>query len=172
MSLPEIHHFKMVDEETGKMVAWARWGHPLDSLPADQREARQAELAAGKLPAQDSEVPTKKGGDLGAAPPGADAQACEDFFGTLDKMQAKYVNFETDYLLHLIATDPGYQGLGLGTTLIQIGLRLADEGKREAYLEGSEKGLSLYKKLGWREVDSIWGGGEPRFTVMIREPQG
>lgn len=71
---------------------------------------------------------------------------------------------------------PDYQGKGVGTALLHEGLQKSDAMGLPAWLEASERGYPLYKKLGWKEVDafmidlSTWGKvGQFGCRCMSRE---
>ena len=55
--------------------------------------------------------------------------------------------------MELVATHPDYQGKGVGTQLIRVGIDQADEQCVEAYLEASPDAVALYERLGFAE----WG---------------
>jgi len=59
---------------------------------------------------------------------------------------------------------PEFQRKGIGGTLVEWGVKKADELGLVAYTEASPKGLGLYLKHGFKEVDRVtvdlepWGG--------------
>ena len=57
--------------------------------------------------------------------------------------------------LEMLATLPVYQGRGYGRQLVNWGLARADQDGTDCYLEASDEGLSLYRKLGFSEVDEV-----------------
>ena len=50
---------------------------------------------------------------------------------------------------------PTHQRRGLGTLLLREGLAMADEAGAKTYLESSAKGVSLYLRHGFKQVDDI-----------------
>ncbi|CAD6589779.1 MAG: hypothetical protein ASARMPREDX12_004027 [Alectoria sarmentosa] len=58
-------------------------------------------------------------------------------------------------VLHILAVDPFYQRLGLGSMLIRPGLADADRAGAQTYIEASPDGLPLYLKHGWAPVDEM-----------------
>lgn len=73
---------------------------------------------------------------------------------------------------------PSHQRQGLGKLLLEDSLRYADEQGARTYIEASRKGVNLYLKHGWVQVDEILidmrphGGDliEPTICLM-REPR-
>lgn len=87
----------------------------------------------------------------------------------------------TDLLLldlHILAVLPFHQRQGLGSILIREGLAAADRDSARTYIEASPAGLGLYKRFGWKEVETIHidmtphgGTGTATEHCMIREPR-
>lgn len=80
-------------------------------------------------------------------------------------------------VLHLLVVLPPYQRRGLGTLLIREGLTAADGDNARTYIEASPKGLGLYQKFGWKEIDDIvidmrphGGTGMASEKCLMREP--
>ena len=55
----------------------------------------------------------------------------------------------------MLATTPHYQGRGCGSRLVQWGLEHSNRDGIECFLEASAQGVSLYRKLGFVEVDNV-----------------
>jgi hypothetical protein len=62
--------------------------------------------------------------------------------------------------------------------LLEDGLALADRDGCKTYIEASAKGLGLYLKYGWKEIDDVkvdtrpYGGHSVESTkCMMRDPQ-
>jgi len=165
--IPEMKFFKLVDEETGKIVAWSRWQFPA-VLSADEKKRREE---------REKKEQEKEDGS-GTWPEGAIVENCERFFGAIKAAQDKFLNSEEMYLLHLLATRPDYQKRGLGKILLQHVLDLADQEGRKAYLEGLPPGRQLYLKTGFRDLELLTfdmkalGVEEPAVVnIMVRDPQ-
>lgn len=80
--------------------------------------------------------------------------------------------------MNILAVRPEYQGKGLGGMLLEDGLALADRDRARTYIEASAKGLGLYLKYGWKEIDQItidtrpYEGHQIECTKrMTRDPQ-
>ncbi|KAL8645315.1 MAG: hypothetical protein Q9226_007359 [Calogaya cf. arnoldii] len=149
---------KVVETETGKLVAFAKWKYPYSLTPEQQGE--KAKLDLGR-----------------SYPPGTNEKLYEQFFGRLDTLRKKYLDEEKDYFLHLLIVSPAYQRKGLGTMLIREGLAAADRDNTRTYIEASPMGLGLYKKFGWKEVDEIvidmtphGGNGMASEKCLMRQP--
>ena len=75
-----------------------------------------------------------------------------------------------DHLLYL-ATAPTRQGQGLGSRLLQAGIKRADRRGNDCYLEASAPGnVRLYQRNGFEiiAVHHIDGGNWPPITLMRR----
>jgi GNAT superfamily N-acetyltransferase len=74
--------------------------------------------------------------------------------------------------LDSVAVEPGWQGRGIGSALIEFGLELTRESNAAVILEtGTARNVPLYKRFGFRvveEADSPEGG--PHVWFMRREP--
>ena len=81
--------------------------------------------------------------------------------------------------MSILAVRPEYQRKGLGSLLLDPVWKLADKDNAKTFIQASEKGIGLYLKYGWVEVDEIvmdfspYGGPKQTKTVLlIREPRG
>lgn len=79
--------------------------------------------------------------------------------------------------MNILAVVPTYQRLGLGAALLAPVLKIADKEGRKTYIEASEAGEKLYRRLGWVETgDTIsldfteYGARKINFQLMMREP--
>lgn len=83
--------------------------------------------------------------------------------------QRRWMNYETDFYMPVLAVSPSYQRLGLGSRLVKVGLDAADKVGAMVYFEASPLGLPLYLNLGFTPVEEIAVdlrkyGGEGGFT--------
>lgn len=83
-----MHCFKIIEIETGKVVAWARWGYPF-TLSEEEKARRGEEIREEK--ARDEEEKVTR------FPVGANEEACVEYFGSLDVMRDKYMRWDQDY---------------------------------------------------------------------------
>lgn len=80
--------------------------------------------------------------------------------------------------MNILAVVPAYQRLGLGLALLSPVLRIADKEGKMTYIEASQAGEKLYRRLGWVETgDTIsinfaeYGAeGKANMKLMMREP--
>lgn len=78
----------------------------------------------------------------------------------------------------MLATDPAHQGKGAARELLQWGVQRATEDGLPAYLEASDSGMVLYRKLGFVEArqliikpaDAESASGPVVTYAMVREP--
>jgi GNAT superfamily N-acetyltransferase len=81
--------------------------------------------------------------------------------------------------LHMLHTDPAFQGRGAGGKLIEWGTKIADELGLPTYLEASPKGYRVYQRHGFKDLEVFdldlakYGGtGTYKEPIMLREPVG
>lgn len=79
---------------------------------------------------------------------------------------------EEHWYLGLLATDPGHQGQGIGSSLILTMLSRADGEGLPAYLETSkERNVAFYGRHGFEVVDQFTINDSPPMWLMWREPR-
>ncbi|RFU81553.1 hypothetical protein TARUN_647 [Trichoderma arundinaceum] len=108
---------------------------------------------------------------------GTNVEACDAFFGEMDRRWWKRFEGKPHVYLKLLHTDPVHQRRGAGSMCLRWGAAEADRLGLVSYLEASEEGRLLYEKHGYKEVDRItvdlskWGTPIDATTyLMIREP--
>ena len=87
LTKPEIRHFMVTDQSTGRMAAWARWEFPY-TFTSEEKAERQRE--------KEQKEREKKEGKSGY-PEGAIVEVCEAKFGSLEKIRDKNVDYENTY---------------------------------------------------------------------------
>ena len=82
-------------------------------------------------------------------------------------------------MLSFLFVDPEYQRQGIGSLLLQWGLKKADEMGAKIWLTSTPKAASMYGRNGWKvmdrhEVDLEKHGGQGLYVRrwMLREPKG
>lgn len=182
----DSYYYKLVDNETGTIVAYALWQvpTPAGSVEEEGREEEERKQAEEKH---------KKDERL---PEGTNVPLMEDFNAETDKMRKKYVDRSQDYSKHepsllssqaltpslqvlkAIATLPEYQGRGCGSQLLRHGLVAVDAQGARAWLEATPQGRRVYMEHGWRDVDAMVfdlqkygykGAGVQVTTCMVRD---
>jgi ribosomal protein S18 acetylase RimI-like enzyme len=75
------------------------------------------------------------------------------------------------WYLATLGTDPGHQGCGVGSSLIDPVLRRADASALPAYLESSkEENIPFYQRHGFRVTQELTVPGGPTLWSMQRDP--
>lgn len=140
---PGVKHFKLVHAPTGKLASFGRWvfPHPKEE-PKTQEEMEEQERK-------------EKEKDMPSFPPGANAEACKEFFGKLEDSQKKWVKGDEMYVMGLLATVPEFQRMGCATKLLRHVLDMADREEKKCYIEATRPGLPVYERLGWKTVEIL-----------------
>ncbi|RAO68999.1 uncharacterized protein BHQ10_005011 [Talaromyces amestolkiae] len=102
-----------------------------------------------------------------------------------DDKRGKQMDKSRDVVLYVLATDPAYQGQGIGRMMLEWGINtaatLAESGqntKPRILLEATPLAYPIYKKFGWKDYESITidlkqygiaNGTEHTTVCMIRE---
>lgn len=88
-------------------------------------------------------------------------------YGVVKKHHVK----EIHYYLNVIAVDPARQGNGIGSHLIQHGLRMCNEKRLPAYLEcATEENVRFYQKNDFKVSEEFTVPRGPKIWTMIYEP--
>ncbi|MEM7462986.1 MAG: GNAT family N-acetyltransferase [Pseudomonadota bacterium] len=93
----------------------------------------------------------------------------EVFFDLLGRC-SKFRPAEPYWELELIAVEPGIQGRGFGTMLLEYGLTICDQEHAPVYLESSnEDNLKFYNQCGFELLSEVHLSGAPKRFPMIRK---
>lgn len=111
-------------------------------------------------------------------PPALNAEVIEEFGARTKEYKEKHLGRRPYVLLHVLATRPEHMRRGIGAISMKWGVEKADELGLPMYLEGSPKGVGLYRKWGFEEVDVLpwdatkYGYKEPlTHLCMLRPPK-
>ena len=113
--------------------------------------------------------------------PGANVELLEFFFGSMaEKRESHMQGVKKYWYMSVLATEPKHHRRGIASKLLKWGLDQADAEGLPVWIDATPKGLPLYIRHGWKEVDHIdihagkYGGEEGavyRTVCMLREPQ-
>jgi GNAT superfamily N-acetyltransferase len=168
------HFFKIVDtdlvpkEPFGQAVGIARW-----KLFPRQRTDEEIK--------REEEEEEKDEEEYGSHPDvalGTMADFMHEFHRQMDEGRRKHLGNRPYLLLHVLCTRPEHERRGVGSVALAWGAAKADELGLPAYLEGSPKGIPLYKKWGFEIVETMpldardYGYHEPlTHMCMLRQPK-
>ena len=94
-----------------------------------------------------------------------------DTFAVLEQMGASHPTYPHWYLA-LLGVDPSHQGLGLGSRLLEAGLRTVDADHMPAYLETpNPHSVPLYERYGFVVSGRLQAGTCPPMVSMVRAPR-
>lgn len=94
-----------------------------------------------------------------------------DLFPMFEQMAAFHPS-EPHWYLPMIGVEPGRQGSGIGSALLQHTLANCDADGLPAYLESSNpKNIPLYERFGFEQIGVIRSGDAPPLFPMLRKPQ-
>jgi len=135
----------------------------------------------GKYTVLDGTIKAKSGGNQDGFPPGINEEYCRTLFEGLAKKHNDYMAGKPHIFLNTVMVPPSKQGQGIGSALVKWMTDKADEAGLETYLSSLPAACSVYKKLGFEEVDffemdlSQWskpyeGYGVFRNSEMVRQP--
>ncbi|KAI8966658.1 acyl-CoA N-acyltransferase [Daldinia sp. FL1419] len=185
-----VRHFKITDDQSGDVVAFARWDIP------EGYEKAFGEWVGDNAAAVDvSQIVTAQG-DAKENPPvnsapveatkppstdypkGSKPELCKVFFDALKYASEKH---DADAMLglSLLCTSPKYYRRGAAKALLLPMLAIADAHGLKSYLEATPNGKGVYEKLGFREADRLTFdlkeltgeeyGDAYQITVMVRD---
>jgi ribosomal protein S18 acetylase RimI-like enzyme len=94
-----------------------------------------------------------------------------DMLAVLEQMEAAHPTYPHWYLA-LLGVDPSRQGLGMGSRLLEAGLRTVDEAHLPAYLETpNPQTVGLYERYGFVVSGRLQAGSCPPIVSMVRAPR-
>ncbi|KAI2613368.1 acyl-CoA N-acyltransferase [Hypoxylon sp. NC1633] len=130
---PNIYFVIMVEPSPtvpDRVLAFSKWWGPLTQTPPS------------------SLSPT-------SLPEGADEAFAEEVLGLIDRKHEEIMGGRPHWYLEMLGVKEDFQRKGAGTQLLKWGLGKADDAEVEAYLTASPAGAPLYKKYGFKLLESI-----------------
>ena len=95
----------------------------------------------------------------------------KDLFPMFEQMSVFHPK-EPHWYLPMIGVEPGRQGSGIGSALMQHALANCDADGLPAYLESfNPRNIALYERFGFELIGAIRSGDAPALYPMLRKPQ-
>lgn len=121
------------------------------------------------------------GGPLDALPVGTNIPLCKAMFSAFGAAHMKHMSGIKHVVLHSLHVAPTYQRKGIGTALLRELFEKHGLAEQQVWLNAQLRGRDVYKKFGWREVESVdinlvdflgegKGWGVHRSVFLLREP--
>ena len=141
---PVTTYMKATEPSTGKILGFAKWNIYCSHIPRPEPEE------TGHWPDQEEEKYAK--------------QLAEVF---IKKRQAAIERTKGNVVsLDILAVDPAYHRRGVGSSLVQWGVKKADDLGVEAVVESSVFGRGLYEKFGYVFVEDVVLTLPERWSVL------
>lgn len=149
---------RIAAQSEGRVVGHSAWKiHPTPRTEADL-------LAASAI------------SDTDGSPPDADSEMLSLWTRAVQDGKRVHIDSgkEAHVLLHLIATDPDWKGRGVAGLHLRWGMGETDKLGVIGYLEASDEGKEIYRRLGFEEVGKMdfdmarWGAEGGELTFMVR----
>lgn len=167
-------YIKAVDTSSNEIIGFAGWQFVIKDSSGEP-DAEKGENDEGK---EEGEVKKEGENSWGI---GANAKFCVDAFCVADEHMDRSVNYGSYAKLSTIAINPSHQRRGIGSQLLEEGLKEIDQLGLPCVLGASPEGETLYRRYGWEEVEvmemRLWeyeggeGMGLARHVVMCRPTQ-
>lgn len=148
-----------VDGDTGVMVGFVKWNFYKTERPESEWNKREKVDWWGVGENENKEMKRK----------------AEAYLETTEGTRQRIWGGRPHALCALLCVHPDHQRQGAGTLLMHWGIERARDMGLPAYLEASFEGYPLYKKLGFRDIDSmiikadIWGGDYDRVYKAMQK---
>ncbi|KAJ1710411.1 hypothetical protein AFCA_001768 [Aspergillus flavus] len=162
---PKYHLLVATESETGRVIAFMRVVIPLH-YQQDSHSLTELSEDAKKMAAKPDEY----------LPEGINKRVYTCYLDMLKSSRERYLG-ENDMILDFLATDPEYQGRGIGSQMLKWATQKADSLNARMFLEATEEGYPLYKKYGWNtqeevvlDFEPLGGHNKGRYYIMIRDP--
>ncbi|KAK9777610.1 putative Acetyltransferase-2 [Seiridium cardinale] len=165
-------HQKALDPKTGRILGYARWHIPLEyATNEDGNPAWPEAIVPPVSPGEEAEIRRV------AETAFWDPNTGPDVFIEVTRPVKNEILARKPYMrLEYLAVHPDNQGKGVGTALVESGMRQAEEMGLDIFIHAMKMGMGVYKRLGFRVEkelvmdDSPYGGdGDYRAWFLIYE---
>ncbi|KAF7169062.1 hypothetical protein CNMCM5623_001894 [Aspergillus felis] len=132
---PHAQIIKAIDDESGEVVGWSLWNF----YPDAEAHAKADEEARKRS----------------STPPATSLcpQVYSDYQNFKARIRAKWIGGKAAAILQVLVVHPDYQGRGIGTKLLKVGVEEVRRLRLPAWLEASPAGCSVYRRCGFRDAE-------------------
>ncbi|GIC86143.1 GNAT family N-acetyltransferase [Aspergillus udagawae] len=134
---PHAQLMKAVDDESNQIVGWSWWSIYQDAVAHAKAEHEAHERHT--TPPPNSICP----------------QAYFDYEDLKASARSKWLGERPAAILQVLVVHPKYQGRGIGTKLLMVGVVEAQRLKLPAWVEASPAGQMVYKRCGFRDAERL-----------------
>ena len=195
---PSVRIVKATDDETGQIVAFAKW-----IVYNDHEQQSDQVDVEGEVDKDDPVVRewSNKEAKTQKPPPHCYTRALNDWNNRIVKMRKSILDHRNHscvsrskhslscyfacfsmslHVLDILHTHPSQQGKGAGACLVQWGTDMADKNGSQCYVETPVAGYSLFRRTGFQNVAEMsldlgqYKEGQTTYKhlVMLRPPYG
>ncbi|KAJ5948988.1 hypothetical protein N7454_002295 [Penicillium verhagenii] len=170
-------HQKVVDVASGQVVGYARWMLP-PHLAKTGDVWQEAQVAEPTPEDREAYEKLSQAGSRNGRPIGLKGGEAMNYRSAPLEAADERVTRDGSFLtLDYLTTDPDFWRRGVGTMLVESGLRIADQYKLRTYVMSEPAALKLYLNLDFQLVETVstdysqYGGLEPMVHYfLVREP--
>ncbi|KAL6694022.1 acyl-CoA N-acyltransferase [Trichoderma pleuroticola] len=153
-------HQKAIDPQTGRLVGYARWVLPDSYATTADGEPTWPE-ALGPVVGPEEAEEIKR---IAEATPWKPNNATDHLDNNVTKIKNELLEGKTYLVLDYLAVHPENQGKGIGTLLVQSGIKEAEKLGLDIFVLAFRYGWGVYGRLGFSveqeliQDDSMYGG--------------
>ncbi|CAD6567379.1 MAG: hypothetical protein ASARMPREDX12_000232 [Alectoria sarmentosa] len=168
-----VRHQKAINAQSGAIFGYVRWVLPC----VDDENAAGSGWIAARVPAVSEAQQHEAERERDAADWEYD-HALDDLDEQMLDMKRRLMDGKRYMLLDYLAVHPDNRGQGIGSMLVQNGIREARKLGLDVFVHGMKAGLGVYKRTGFRLVDQMilndseYGGkGEYGSYFLVNEAE-
>jgi len=165
-------HQKAIDPKTGRLLGYARWILPPSHATNEDGTLVWPEAVVPAV-GPEEEAEFRRIADTAIWDPNTDS---DELLVPVYKVKEEILARKPYMCLDYLAVHPENQGKGVGTALVQSGMKHAEKIGLAIFVHAFEAGVGVYKRLGFYiekdivQDDKIWGGeGEHHVYLMTYE---